>query len=419
MEQSSKAKKPCTPARERFFDLFKPSIALGKRNRNVSSDDMADTANNPHSSPVANNRLKLPVSIALQNEDGDLDETIIVTALETIPFCCHEDLLTMTRHQLLAVAEALNAKLPAALRIDIKPSSTDNFIRNAIELIVGIKRTVPGAPKAVKLGLSTVADPDKSVSPPTSPLATKTRPRDAYQASPRLAVLKEEDEETATMVHERPVKKKKVSAQADVPVTKKRRVSAQVALSVIWTRNAAPTTSAHKTGLNRTRSQRIPTSQISPPRSSRILRSHSQKLPAEMKNMEIDTTFITMKRPQYRFRHKPSGSITNTSTLTKGAFKNGPLFAQRDCKEDSPEETDQEGFSTSTSNTSNERSPSSTSAPFTTGHTTPRGNIVWARREAESEAVAWGSNADEDEDSDVTFGLHGMTMATSGSDMDI
>ena len=409
MEKSSKGQKPCTPVRKRFLDLFKPSIVLGKRDRNLSSDDAADTAHNAHSSRT---RLKRSASIALQNEDEDLEETIIITALETVPFCCHEDLLTMTRPQLLAVVSALNTKLPGALRIDIKPSSTDSFIRNAIELIVGIKRTVPGAPKGVKLGLSSLADPDKSVSPPTSPLATKTRPRDVYLASPRLAALKEEDEEIILGLPERPIKKRKVSAQVDDPVRKKRRVSAQAALPAV---RRIPTTSAHKPGLNRSRSQRVPSSQISPPRSSRILRSHSQKLPREMKDMKIDTTFVTMERPRYRFRAKTGGGITNTSTPAKGTYKDEMPFSQRDHDEDLHGETVQMAISTSTSN---EGSPSSTSGGSAADRAIPSRNNVWATRGGEA-APGSGVHVNEDDDSDVTFGLHGMTLSveTRGSDM--
>jgi hypothetical protein len=389
---------------------------LGKRNRNLSSDDATEALDHERSSPVTNTRLRRSASIALQNEDGDLEETIIVTALETIPFCCHEDLLTMTRLQRLAVAEALNVKLPAALRIDIKPSSTDSFIRNAIELIVGIKRTVPGAPKAMKLGLSSVADPDKSVSPPTSPLATKTQPRDFFQASPRLAVLKEEDEDTGMVVDERPGKKRKVSAQADISV-RKRRVSAQATAPIRRAKSsrATPTAPALKTVLNRTISQRIPTSHISPPRSSRVLRSHSQKLPAEMKNMEIDTTFITMQRPRYRFRPKPAGGMVNTPTPPKHLFRDEPFSAQRDRGKGSPEWTNHEAFGTSNS-TDEGASPIATSARSSISHATSHGNIVWAKRDV---GAAKGSNVDEDEDADMIIGLHGMTMATSGSNMDV
>ncbi|KAI0328778.1 hypothetical protein GY45DRAFT_1212687, partial [Cubamyces sp. BRFM 1775] len=76
-----------------------------------------------------------PACIALQNEDAD-EDAIVITALNVVPFCCHADLVTMNRAQLLAVAETLNAKLPLAMQIDIARARTDAFIRNSIELLV-------------------------------------------------------------------------------------------------------------------------------------------------------------------------------------------------------------------------------------------------------------------------------------------
>jgi hypothetical protein len=307
----------------------------------------------------------------------------------------------MTRPQLLVVAEALNAKLPAALRIDINPSSsTDSFIRNAIELIVGIKRTVPGAPKATKLGVSSVADPDKSVSPPTSPLASKTRPRDIYQANPRLAAIKEEDEDTVTVVDKRPVKKRRVSGQTEVPDTKKRRVFSQPTVQIGRTRSTR-ITPALNNELHRSRSQRIPTSQISPPRSSRVLRSQSQKLPTEMMKIEVDTAFITMQRPRYRSRTK--------TALT-------PRRKSRDELQMGRGEGSVERMA-SLSNSSIERSVSSTSV-CSKLDTTLCGNVVLAKSEAAA-AAASESDRDEEDDANVVFGMRGMTMSTSHSGMDI
>ncbi|EJF61599.1 hypothetical protein BD309DRAFT_844267, partial [Dichomitus squalens] len=73
--------------------------------------------------------------IALQNEDT-AEDAIVITALNVAPFCCHADLMTMTRPELLQVASILNAKLPRALHIDVSPSCSDVAIRYAIELLV-------------------------------------------------------------------------------------------------------------------------------------------------------------------------------------------------------------------------------------------------------------------------------------------
>ncbi|KAK0199620.1 hypothetical protein DFS33DRAFT_1244453, partial [Desarmillaria ectypa] len=73
--------------------------------------------------------------IALQNEDT-CEDAIVITTLDAAPFCCHEDLLTMSRSQLVHVATTLNARLPALLRIDVNLNRSDNYIRNSIEIIV-------------------------------------------------------------------------------------------------------------------------------------------------------------------------------------------------------------------------------------------------------------------------------------------
>ncbi|KAI0635378.1 hypothetical protein C8Q77DRAFT_1039044, partial [Trametes polyzona] len=76
-----------------------------------------------------------PACVALQNEDMD-EDAIVITALNTVPFCCHADLVTMNRLELLRVAATLNAKLPKAMQIDTGASRSDAFIRNSIELLV-------------------------------------------------------------------------------------------------------------------------------------------------------------------------------------------------------------------------------------------------------------------------------------------
>ncbi|KAA1477821.1 hypothetical protein DENSPDRAFT_744509, partial [Dentipellis sp. KUC8613] len=73
--------------------------------------------------------------IALLNDLPELD-AVVVTALDSVPFCCHADLLSMARPELLAVALRLNARLPVALQIDLSPLRPDAYIRTAIELLV-------------------------------------------------------------------------------------------------------------------------------------------------------------------------------------------------------------------------------------------------------------------------------------------
>jgi hypothetical protein len=262
MAKQSKVLHPLTPVRNLFLGFFKPSngitFNLGKRGRLVQDEAVDVISSPPHLLPK-------PLIMALQNTCSSSD-AVIITALDTLPFCCHEDLLTMSRPQLVTAALSLNAKLPAALHIDVNPSRPDSFIRNSIEVIVGLKRSVPPAPKAVKshsIDLDDVATP----SPPTSPLSNRNKSYDL--ASPRLARLTEENEdEEESIVIERPFKKRKFS--------------------------------------NATTLMRAQSHQGSPTRSRRrgkgksVQRSQSLALP----NNNVDTTFVTTTRPRYRFRAK-------------------------------------------------------------------------------------------------------------------
>ncbi|KAH8088897.1 hypothetical protein BXZ70DRAFT_869638, partial [Cristinia sonorae] len=76
-----------------------------------------------------------PNLVALQNDDTD-EDAVVITALTVLPFCCHADLLTMSRDELVGVAETLNRKLPEALRIDTGAGRTEGFIRNSVEVLV-------------------------------------------------------------------------------------------------------------------------------------------------------------------------------------------------------------------------------------------------------------------------------------------
>lgn len=199
------ARKPFTPVMRRFLsDVFKPS--LGKRARTDASPSPRSTSEN-----------RLPNCVALQNEDKE-EDAVIITALNTVPFCCHADLLSMSRSELVHVAEALNAKLPHALQIDTCSDRSDLFIRNSIELLVGI-RSVPPAPKPNRSLTSNISF-SRDVSPrhvvvpmsPSSPLASRSRV-DAFSLSPKLPSLLEEDEEIA--LEERPSKRRRPSLEDD------------------------------------------------------------------------------------------------------------------------------------------------------------------------------------------------------------
>ncbi|KAJ3475195.1 hypothetical protein NLI96_g11993 [Meripilus lineatus] len=210
MSRAPKAtRKPFTPVMRRFLsDVFKPS--LGKRAR---------TEVPASSSPRSTSEKRLPNCVALQNEDQE-EDAVIITALNTVPFCCHADLLSMSRIELIHVAEALNAKLPHALQIDTSPDRTDIFIRNSIELLVGI-RTVPPAPRANR-SLTSNHSFSRDVSPrhvvipmsPSSPLASRSRV-DTSSISPKLPSLLEEDEELSPDDEGRPSKRRRPSLEDD------------------------------------------------------------------------------------------------------------------------------------------------------------------------------------------------------------
>lgn len=166
-----------------------PNVTLGKRRRqdeNTNNQDHADPIVPAESkNAVTTTRESTsPLHFALQNIDPTEsdDDTIIITALSTIPFCCHEDLLTMTREQLISAALSLNVKLPMVLRIDVSHTRSDAFIRRSIEFVVGLSE-VPPAPKAVRsrsrplqAGMADTSV-DMDTTPPSSPLVTKRTSR--------------------------------------------------------------------------------------------------------------------------------------------------------------------------------------------------------------------------------------------------
>jgi len=75
--------------------------------------------------------------VALQEEDRELD-AIVITTLPCFPFCCHEELLLMSRQQLLDVAKTFNSRLPLTAQICIFNGIADTSIRHHIEMLVGI-----------------------------------------------------------------------------------------------------------------------------------------------------------------------------------------------------------------------------------------------------------------------------------------
>lgn len=273
MHGLSKVKLPFTPVRRLFHGAFeRTSDTLGKRTRSHSDAQDTDAAvsRRPPPIPAACPSAISPSSpanaycIALLN-DVPADDAVIVTALTTIPFCCHADLLTMPRPQLIGVACSLNAYLPVALHIDLHPARPDAYIRSAIELLVGLR---PPAPK-----------------PPTRARSLNVRPQESPLArrSLRLTLRSVNEDGDGEM-----------DAEDLPPLMKKRKIS--------------PTQSTRSL-------TELPTPMLG---DNSSLRVQSSDAPQEDRSFHVDPAFITTTRP--RRRYKPRG-FAKMSTPKKGGVK--------------------------------------------------------------------------------------------------
>ncbi|KAF4609547.1 hypothetical protein D9613_012319 [Agrocybe pediades] len=256
----AEVKVPKTPMR-RFLcgkvDLFRPSLTLGKRDRDhnnnvpaaqIASETMMERflGRRPMSMDsikpmtLANESLEsLSLSssfeknheracLAIQHHDKPLD-AVVITTLPRYPFCCHEDLLTMSRAQLVEAATLFNNYLPQNAQIDCSELATDANIRHCIETMVGIIPEIPGAPKAVKsrlndnISMATLFEDallDSLPSPPSSPLAMRLpRKRGLSNITMPLRLLGrlEEKDEADFFVKQRTTKKRKVSQSIAEP----------------------------------------------------------------------------------------------------------------------------------------------------------------------------------------------------------
>ncbi|KAF5313641.1 hypothetical protein D9611_010186 [Ephemerocybe angulata] len=176
------------PSREHDHDHDHPTSA------DESDSDIPPSSSPDHTHPPRTYPPPKRGRVAIQQHDPALD-AIVVTTLPEYPFYTHEDLLRMSRAELLSVARALNARLPAhgQSQIPVDGSVLESVVRARIEVLVGILPPVPMAPKAVKCvpSLSVAMDVDGGMdrdggggmeeeeddipSPPTSPLAMKEK----------------------------------------------------------------------------------------------------------------------------------------------------------------------------------------------------------------------------------------------------
>ncbi|KDR79386.1 hypothetical protein GALMADRAFT_223608 [Galerina marginata CBS 339.88] len=235
---------PVTPMRRLLSKLeftARPILALGKRNRELSYGPSTEglcllataaettLAGLPETTlpskslepdlSNAQNKMTLRACLAIQQHDQPLD-AIVVTTLPSYPFCCHEDLLTMPRDQLVEVATLFNSHLPHTTQIDLSESATDAHIRHCIESLVGIVPQTPGAPKAVK-SRRIAPQHHRSLLPPSSPLAMRlSRRRGLSHISSPSGLLErlEEEDEGDFFTDLRVPKRRKVSESATAPI---------------------------------------------------------------------------------------------------------------------------------------------------------------------------------------------------------
>ena len=256
----SKAKtNPFTPMRRFLFklELLKPIIALGKRvpdqsyaadkplaehlleqksSRSVVDYPLIDSTSSFVAATAARNATFVKdlmqqqqrqgtARVALQQYDQPLD-AVVITTLPSYPFCCHEDLLMMSRSQLVQAALLLNSRLPVCSQIELADDIPDAHIRHSIEKLVGIVPDMPGAPKAIKsrrferkdtnneMDLLGDLEQDTLPSPPTSPLSMRVSRRQEkalpiLSSPPYLLERLEEEDENDFFTINRPLKKKR------------------------------------------------------------------------------------------------------------------------------------------------------------------------------------------------------------------
>ncbi|EDR04174.1 uncharacterized protein LACBIDRAFT_304804 [Laccaria bicolor S238N-H82] len=265
----------------------------------VSSATLSsDCASTSHSHPASQTQSQR-ACLAIQQHDQPFD-AIVISTLPSYPFCCHEDLLTMSRAQLIGVAQLLNSRIPPVTRLRVEEDVSDADIRAWVEVLVGIKLSVPGAPKAVRCRpLVTNGEEDNETfdfdahvdampSPPTSPLSMRISRRQEkllplLSSPPRpLECLDEAEENIFTS--KRPLKRRKTQDATVQPD--------DVSMSL----TPPPPPSSHRTSR--------PLDGSPTPR--RVLRSHSSKLAKAANN--IDASFVNTK-PRYRSASRSAKNI--------------------------------------------------------------------------------------------------------------
>jgi hypothetical protein len=152
--------------------------------------------------------------LAIQQYD-QVHDAIVVSTLPYYPFCCHQDLLAMTRPQLLQTAYLFNSCLPFSARFTDLEASSATYIRHRIEELVGIVSKPLEDIHPAHNDVIAISDSleqrelDMAITPPSSPLAMYPSRRNIFSPSRSLDVLVEEDESDFSS-YRRTLKKQKV-----------------------------------------------------------------------------------------------------------------------------------------------------------------------------------------------------------------
>ncbi len=160
--------------------------------------------------------------LAIQQHD-DIYDAIVISTLPHYPFCCHEDLVTMSRSQLLRVVDSFNSRLPLNAQIVIPESSSASYIRNCIENIVGITPPVPRDSESInqqssRRNFREISDSfndfrlhGMSLSPGSLLATEDSRGQELVSKSRRTLETLVEDDEDGAPKNQRTIKKQRLS----------------------------------------------------------------------------------------------------------------------------------------------------------------------------------------------------------------
>lgn len=373
MGKRPRPRKSLPPAVRHFLaDIFKLAPALPeKQPLDVVLTGSTVTAHGR--SPPKASLTTRPACIALQNEDRD-EDAVVITSLNVIPFCCHADLLTMSRAELVVVADTLNARLPRILSIDVGRSRSAAYIRKSIELLVGLRKDATQTPEAERSRSVFTGVGEVSHSAGSPRLLDNATQQDASTGSVALEDSQEGFRDPDVASH-RPQKKRRFDAEATVEASDRPMISRPITRS-----------QSHRVGSVH------PNSPLRNDITNRVLRTRSQNLPARKPMLKGIHPNITVARG--RSSSRPLGYLRSQSTVMtstpKGRRSLGVGLVQP------PRSPD--GDSASASLTSNLASPIVEKVKRT------------LKRKLDQTAH---------DTTDLTFGIEGLTMPPTASASDM